>query len=67
MLWLKITSIWYPSYVQDHGPYVLITVLVLSMGLCFGKPEDLAKTDVIACQVLEEKNSSRRNSATNAG
>jgi hypothetical protein len=29
-------------------------VLVLSVGLCFRKTEDLQKTDTIACQVLEE-------------
>jgi urocanate hydratase len=33
---------------------VLITVSAVSLGLCIGKPEDLQKTDELACEVLEE-------------
>jgi hypothetical protein len=38
------------------------------MGLWFRKPEDLAKTDAIACAVLEDMalKSTRRNTAANA-
>jgi urocanate hydratase len=59
----------YPSYViQNNGTHVFDYGFGPFRWVCgSGKPEDLAKSDAIACAVLEDMAlSTRRNTAANA-
>jgi urocanate hydratase len=44
----------YSLRTRYHGAHVLIMVWSFRWVCASGKPEDLQKTDTIACQVLEE-------------